>query len=61
MLSNDEGMFLVKVAREAITTFLKEEKIMSVPVDTPDTLKVMVNLEVVLVTRSLLNHLLKQL
>ncbi len=39
MLSNEEGMFLVKVAREAIATFLKDEKIMSIPVDTPDSLK----------------------
>ena len=39
MLSSDEGIFLVKVAREAITTFLRDEKILSTPVDTPDRLK----------------------
>jgi len=39
MLSNEEGMFLVKVARESITTFLRSEKILSTPDDTPDTLK----------------------
>ncbi len=39
MLTTEEGEFLVKVAREAITTYLKTEKILDTPDDTPETLK----------------------
>ena len=39
MISNEEGDFLVKTARRAIETYLKEKIIIKVPEDTPDTLK----------------------
>ena len=39
MLSEDEGKFLVKIARESIETFIKERKKVKVPENTPDTLK----------------------
>ncbi|MGZ7047012.1 MAG: TIGR00296 family protein [Methanobacterium sp.] len=39
MLSEDEGRFLVKLARKAIETFIKERKKINVPENTPDTLK----------------------
>lgn len=39
MLSEDEGKFLVKLARKAIETFIKERKKLNVPEDTPPTLK----------------------
>jgi uncharacterized protein (TIGR00296 family) len=39
MLSEDEGKFLIKIAREAIETFIKEQKKIDVPENTPDTLK----------------------
>lgn len=39
MLSDDEGEFLVKLARKAITTYLKDKRILDVPENTPDTLK----------------------
>lgn len=39
MLSEEEGKFLVKLAKEAIETFIKDRRKMEVPTDTPDTLK----------------------
>jgi hypothetical protein len=39
MISKEEGEFLVKLARSAIETYLKENIILSVPDDTPNTLK----------------------
>ena len=39
MISKQEGEFLVKLARSAIETYLKEKIIISVPENTPDTLK----------------------
>lgn len=39
MLSDEEGKFLVKLARESIETFIKERRKLEVPEDTPDTLK----------------------
>lgn len=39
MITNQEGKFLVKLARTAIETYLKEKIIISVPEDTPNTLK----------------------
>jgi len=39
MISEEEGKFLVKIAREAIETYIKDRKIINVPEDTPDTLK----------------------
>ena len=39
MLSPDDGEFLVKLARRAITTYLNEKKVLDAPEDTPDLLK----------------------
>jgi uncharacterized protein (TIGR00296 family) len=39
MLSEEEGKFLVKLAQEAIETFIKEKRKIEVPGDTPDILK----------------------
>lgn len=39
MLSEEEGKFLVKLARESIETFIKERRKLEVPEDTPTTLK----------------------
>ena len=39
MLSEDEGKFLVKIAREAIETFIKDRKKIKVPENTPEVLK----------------------
>lgn len=39
MLSDEEGKFLVKLARESIETFIKERRKLEVPEDTPNTLK----------------------
>ncbi|MCE5214138.1 MAG: TIGR00296 family protein [Methanobacterium sp.] len=39
MLSDEEGDFLVKLARKSIETYLKEKRILEVPEDTPKTLK----------------------
>lgn len=39
MLSEEDGKFLVKLAREAIEAFVKEKKKLRVPVNTPDSLK----------------------
>jgi len=39
MLTEDEGKLLVKIAREAIETFIKERKKIDIPESTPDTLK----------------------
>ena len=39
MISEDEGKFLIKIAREAIETFIKERKKINVPENTPNTLK----------------------
>lgn len=39
MLTQDEGEFLVKIAREAITKYLVDEKVLSIPTDTPEVLK----------------------
>jgi len=39
MLSADEGNFLLKIAREAIKTYIKDKKVIEVPEDTPKTLK----------------------
>ncbi|HEY0196337.1 MAG TPA: TIGR00296 family protein [Methanobacterium sp.] len=39
MISNEEGEFLVKLARSTIESYLKEKIILNVPEDTPDTLK----------------------
>ncbi len=38
MISNREGEFLIELARQAIDTFLKENKIISIPPDTPEKL-----------------------
>lgn len=35
MLQSEDGKFLVKLAREAIKTYLKDRRILEVPVDTP--------------------------
>lgn len=39
MLSEEDGKFLVKLARETIETFIKEKKKLKVPENTPDSLK----------------------
>jgi len=39
MVSEEEGKFLVKLAKNAIETYINERKIINVPEDTPDTLK----------------------
>ncbi len=39
MLSQEEGNFLVKLARKTIEVYLNEEKVLNVPDDTPNTLK----------------------
>lgn len=39
MLSQDEGEFLVKLARKAIEVYLNEKRVLNIPDDTPDTLK----------------------
>lgn len=39
MLSEDDGKFLVKLAEEAIETFVKERKKINVPENTPNILK----------------------
>ena len=39
MLSQEEGNFLLKLAREAIKTYLKDRKIIGVPANTPASLK----------------------
>lgn len=39
MLTNEEGNFLVKLARKSIETYLNDKKILDVPENTPDTLK----------------------
>jgi len=39
MLQTEDGKFLVKLAREAIKTYLNDEKIMEVPRDTPKLLR----------------------
>lgn len=39
MLQTEDGKFLVELAREAIKTYLKDEKIIEVPVDTPKLLR----------------------
>ena len=39
MLTEDEGKLLVKIAREAIETFIKERKKIDIPESIPDTLK----------------------
>jgi uncharacterized protein (TIGR00296 family) len=39
MLSEEEGKFLVKLARKSIETFIKERRKLEVPENTPDTLK----------------------
>ena len=39
MLSEEEGKFLIKLARNAIETFIKERKKLEVPENTSDTLK----------------------
>lgn len=38
-LSQEEGEFLVNLARSAIKSYLEDKKILDVPEDTPDTLK----------------------
>jgi uncharacterized protein (TIGR00296 family) len=39
MLSNDEGKFLINLARKSIETYIKEKKIIPVPDNTPPSLK----------------------
>lgn len=39
MISEEEGKFLVKLARKSIETYIKDRKIINVPEDTPNTLK----------------------
>ena len=39
MLSEEEGKFLVKLARESIETFINKRKKLEVPENTPETLK----------------------
>jgi uncharacterized protein (TIGR00296 family) len=39
MLSDEEGEFLVKLARKSIETYLKEKRILEVPENTPEILK----------------------
>lgn len=39
MISDEEGGFLVKLARASIETYLNEKQILKVPEDTPDDLK----------------------
>ncbi len=39
MISNEEGEFLVRLARSAIESYLNNKTILNVPEDTPDTLK----------------------
>lgn len=39
MITDEEGEFLVKLARSTIEFYLKEKIILNVPEDTPDTLK----------------------
>ncbi|MCK9150921.1 TIGR00296 family protein [Methanobacterium alcaliphilum] len=39
MLSEEDGKFLLKLARKAIETYLNEGKILEVPSDTPETVK----------------------
>lgn len=39
MLSSEEGLFLVKIARESIKTYLNEMKVLDIPEDTPKALK----------------------
>ena len=37
--SDEEGEFLVKIARQSLTTFLDTRKIISIPLDRPPKLK----------------------
>lgn len=39
MLSPEEGLFLVKIARKSIKTYLNEKRVLDIPEDTPETLK----------------------
>jgi hypothetical protein len=39
MLSEEDGKFLLELARESIVTYLKEKKILSPPLETPESLK----------------------
>ncbi|MEN6290901.1 MAG: AmmeMemoRadiSam system protein A, partial [Methanobacterium sp.] len=39
MVSEEEGKFLVKLAKESIKNYIVRRKIMDVPEDVPDTLK----------------------
>lgn len=39
MITKEEGEFLVKLARRSIESYLKDKKLIDVPIDTPDTLK----------------------
>lgn len=39
MIKDDEGEFLVKLARKSIETYLNEKRILEVPENTPNTLK----------------------
>ncbi len=39
MVSEEEGKFLVKLARKSIETYIKEKNIIDVPENAPDTLK----------------------
>ena len=39
MISDEEGQFLVELARRSIETYLNEKQIIKVPEDTPDLLK----------------------
>ncbi|MEW6009861.1 MAG: TIGR00296 family protein [Euryarchaeota archaeon] len=38
MISSQEGNFLIKLARNAIATYLNEKKVIDIPIDTPDSL-----------------------
>lgn len=39
MISDEEGEFLVKLARKSIESYLKDKKLIEVPANTPNTLK----------------------
>ncbi len=39
MISEEDGKFLLELARESIITYLKEKKILSPPLETPESLK----------------------
>lgn len=39
MITQEEGEFLVKLARKSIESYIRDKKLIDIPLDTPDTLK----------------------